>query len=748
MAGPLRRGGRPLLATHDPSRTGTRLTALPSVGDTFDLGLTKEVAIRPGQTWQAPEHVLLLHRGDWHAAADHYRAWARKWLGPPDVPAWVRNADGWVLMGVQNGVPFWRIPDVYRAAEWMGIDYLHVQGQGVDSMWLDAEGKRVGHPITFLYPSPMYGTPDDLKRAVRDIHDRAGHVMFYFLYERWTPSHSTAEHLGTAPRSAIPPAYPIPGLDFYAQNALLEHPGARPAAEHPYMTDRVMCLASPGWQEWMRHWAIDVYAKEFGADGFYWDVMGRNGPFRCFNARHDHAGENGWAAGSESVLRRVIQEGRKINPEYSCAIEGVQDALSPWVGFHLMSGGTKTPEVFRYTFPEVCLVDGFSNHTWRWSHTEKARRVFLAGERFDLHGYHAEVRKLVWLRKRLKPFIDWPARFMDTVGLSVSTPEVQARRFVRDDGRNRAVLVTLLNEAGRTDATVSVLLGAGFRVAGAHLFLPDGSTRPLAHAPAEAGHVRFAVPPETVSAALFVQSVEPALRVVPTLDQVRLPGRDGVEVTLFFPEGRPVPVNLSLRAPAGILLEEAPATPSESPAVLHRVWVPRGGLGALPGWEKILAEARWQSGSAGAWCLLCPPLANGNFERLRPDGHLEYWPSSPCVEEPAEGRHCLKLENPDGKAIGHVNLLTPIKPSTRYRFSARIRRDTAGTDARAAVVEYEDGAKLRVSANIGSGGKSGAWEQFETEFVSHPAPRSSAVYLYLGKSKSAWFDDLRLEEVR
>jgi signal recognition particle subunit SRP54 len=77
-------------------------------------------------------------------------------------------------MGVQNGIPFWRIPDIYSAAEWMGIDYLHVQGQAVDSMWFDAEGKRQGHAITFLYPSPKFGTPEGLRRAVRDIHARGG----------------------------------------------------------------------------------------------------------------------------------------------------------------------------------------------------------------------------------------------------------------------------------------------------------------------------------------------------------------------------------------------------------------------------------------------------------------------------------------------------------------------------------------------------------------------------------------------
>ncbi|MBM4083751.1 MAG: hypothetical protein FJ272_03090 [Planctomycetes bacterium] len=736
------------LASHDRTRTGTRLTALPSAKETFDLGLTKEVRIAPKSAWKAPEHVLLVHAGDWHAAADRYREWARAWLGAPNVPQWIRDSDGWVLMGIQNGIPFWRIPHVYRSAEWMGLDYLHVQGEGVDNMWFDAEGKRQGHAMTFPFPSPKFGTVAELKQAIQETHDRNGHVMFYFVYERWTPSLSTAEDLGSAPRSAIPKEFPIPGLDFYETNALIERPGGRLPKEHPHMAERLMCLGAPGWQEWMRWWAVDVYAKQFGADGFYWDVMGRNGPFRCFNERHGHRGENLWAAGSAAVLERTLREGRQVNPNYSCAIEGTQDALSPWVGFHLMSGATKTPEVFRYTFPELCLVDGFSNHYWKWTQPEKARRVFLVGERFDIHGYHQEVRKLIWLRKRLKPFIDWPARFMDTVGVWASDPAVQVKRFVRDDGQNRAVLVTMLNEEGRKDAWVSVQLSPLQRFAVADLFLPDGSVRPLDVALDKIGMVSFRAPSDAVSAALLVESVEPALAVVPTIEQIMTPGVDGLELTLFFPGGQPVKADVTLRAPAGVSLQEIPSPrANESPAVLRRAWKPEGGLQALRGWEKVYADVQWQGGKATVWCLLCPPLANGNFETFRPDGRLEYWPAIACTESPAEGKHCLRLVNPDGKGHGHVSLLTPLKPSTRYRFSAKIKRDAPKSDARASVIEYEEGLKFKISASVGSGGKADEWEAFTTEFTSHPNPRTSAVYLYLGSSQTAWFDDLRLEEI-
>ena len=542
----------------------------------------------------------------------------------------------------------------------------------------------------------------------------------------------------------MPDAFAPPPVEFYLENGHAAHPGARLARENPRMTERIMCLASPGWQEWMRHWAVDVYAKQYGADGFYWDVMGRNGPFRCFNAAHGHAGENLWAAGSAAVLERTLREGRAINPDFSCAIEGCQDSLGPWVGFHLMSGATKTPEVFRYTFPEFCLVDGFSNHTWKWSHVEKARRVFLCGERFDAHGYHAQVRPLIWLRKRVRPFIDWPARFVNTVGLSVSHDDVQARRFVRDDGENRAVLVTVMNETGRTDATARLDLGPVRKVASASVFLADGSVGPLDWTALATGEAEIRLPPESVSALLFVEQVESSLRVVATLDQIRQPGHDGIEATLFFPVGQPLPTQVSLRVGNG--LEMRPAeVPTEYAAVERRRWLTTAPLATLGEWAKAEASVRWEGGEASPWCLLCPPLANPGFETLRADGRLGYWPTTPCDEDPAEGRHCLKLVKGDGH--GHANLLAPIKPGTRYRLSARIRRDTEGSSARVSVIEYEEGSRFRQSASVGSGGRAGAWESFTADFVSHEQPRTSAVYLYLGNSDTAWFDDIRLEEL-
>ena len=732
------------LATHGQKMTGTVLAAFPAPGPSFDLSLTTEIVVAPGEVLDIPETVLAVHHGDWHASADRYRAWARSWMQPPDVPDWLHRADGWVLMGVQNGIPFHRIPDVYRSAEWMGIDYLHVQGQGIDNMWFDESGTRQVHALSYLYPSPKFGTPEELRRAVADIHDRSGHVMFYYLYERWTPSHSESDNFGTGRRRDVPTAYRPPGLDFYYDNALVPRSGGVPPVEHPFMTHRIMCLGAPGWQEWMRRWAVDVYAKEYGADGFYWDVMGRNGPFRCFNERHGHHGQNNWAAGSARVLETVVREGRRLNPDYSCAIEGCSDVLGQWVGFHLMSGATRTPNVFRYTFPEYLCVDGFSNTTWKLTQPQKARRVFLDGERFDIHGYHQEVKKIIALRKRIKPFIDWPAVFKDTVGLTVSDPRVQARAFLRTDGDNRILAVTMINEEHVEGVTVNVDLTPIGRARTVHLFHFDGTTAEVQHS--ADGVQRIAVPADDISAAVIVNQASRDLAVVAWLEQIMSPGQDGLRLGLFFPDGsKPESLRLHANWPRGFTPRES--TTRVSPCFEVRKFEDPDHLKGLRRWERTDVSLTCDGAEASVWTVLAPPLVNGDFEEVE-NGRLVYWGVPPSTGDPGQGEQCIQLDTTTAPHK-HISLLTPVKPNCRYRFRAMVKRSAAANGwAGAHIIEYEEGSKLVRSAALNST-RSGEWETLEIEFTTHPNPRTSAIYLYnFDPKKPAWFDGLSLSEIK
>ena len=729
------------LATHDRSLTGTRMTAVPTSDRTFDMSLTRELVVPPKGQANLPPAVVAIHPGDWHASADRYRAWMQSWLAPPKSPPWIRDANGWVLVGLMNDIPFRRLPDYYREAQWMGMEYLQVHGQGIDWRYEDKEGKVHDLAETYLVPSPRLGGAEELKKAVGKVHQMGGHVTYYFLYDRWRPALSLADDMGTGKRSDIPKDLQPPPLDFYYQNALVENPGGKLPTEHPFGTERFMCLASPGWQDWMVRWA-KLYATEYGSDGFYWDVMGRSGPSRCFNPRHNHEGQNAWAAGSRQVLARTLADGLAVDKDTTCAIEGCSDVLGDYVGFHMMSGATMTPNVFRYTFPSYLCVDGFSNHYWKMTQPEKARRVFLEGERFDIHGYQHQVKPIIDLRRRIKPFIDWPAVFKDTVGLAVSDPRVEARAFHRLDGRNKVIAVTLLNEQSVEGATVEVDLSPIGPAKTVHLFGLDGRLEKLA--PGAGDRQILRVPKDRVSAAVLVAEVSPELAAVPWIEQIPRPGEDGAVLSVFQPAGPVRGLAWKVGWPKGFVPEEK-ALPAESDCLRRIAFHDPARLAGLTRWERVAASVTWPDGQAEAWTMLCPPLVNGGFEEVE-DGWLVYWPAQPCFDNPGRGKACIKLDRQTAPKMMLISL-APLKPNCRYRFKAMVKR-TGAQWAGAHVLEYLDNANFARSAALNST-KRGEWETLETTFTTQSDPRTTAVYLYnYDPDNPVYYDGLELEEVR
>ena len=740
LSGP--RGGISV-QSRDRTWLGTRLSAVPAGERSFDLALTPEPLIQPGQSWASGEMVALLHSGDWHAAADRYRDWLTSWQPGPDVPAWMRHCNGWVLIGCQNGIPFHRLPYYYRQAEWMGLDYLHVQGEHIDSFWYDEQGKRHSGSMTLPVPSPFLGGETDLKGAIQNIHQLGGKVMFYFLYERFAPSLATADFLAGGRRADVPEGYRIPDAEFYPTNCLLERPDERPAVDNAPFVRRVMCLDSPGWRDWMQLWGVDIYGKRLGSDGMYWDVTGRNGPFRCYNAAHGHHGENDWARGVTDIMQRVNQAGRELDPNYSSAIEGVSASLRPYVGFHLMSGATQQPEVFRYTLPDVLTVDGFSNHTWKWTHPEKARRVFLAGERFDTHGYDARIKPIIQLHEQLREFTDWPARFVDTVGVTTSDPRVEARRFVRDDEGNRVVAVTLLNENAIEGATIAVEPPAGEVTV--HLCRLGGAIETVTPQAGAKGALVLPVPTDAVSGYLLAAATAPAQQVVLTARQDLTPGQDGVLLNLLAPAGKLPELKVVVKdrlnvpgQPTELLVDE----PSHRTVRL----LPGGGTAALIDWDRVDITATWDGGSATCWTVATPPLVNGDFEQLD-RGWLAFWGETPCEVQPHRGRSCLEID-PATSRYGHVAALAALKPNVKYRFSGWLKRATDEAQVTAAIVEYGEGSQLQFSCQLGPVTATGEWQYFTKEFASRLDPRNTLLFCYnKGGAGKAWFDDLRLEEL-
>jgi hypothetical protein len=313
------------------------------------------------------------------------------------------------------------------------------------------------------------------------------------------------------------------------------------------------------------------------------------------------------------------------------------------------------------------------------------------------------------------------------------------------------IAVTMMNEEGLEGAQVTVDLSPIGAPKTVHVFGLDGRVEPIRDADATGtapdDFCVLNVPTDPVSAAVIAADVEPNLRVVPWLEQIMRPGEDGMELSLFCPMGWPGSCHVDGKFPPGELDIESQGVAPVSTCLRRARLLDRGHLRGLTRWSKIKMDVAWDSGTAEAWCMLAPPLVNGDFEEVE-DGRLVYWGAPPCEEDPGEGKWCIRLDR-DTAPLKHVSSLTPLKPNARYRFRCMIRRSPNATQwAGAHVVEYLEGSTFERSAVLNST-RLGEWETLETIFTSHPDPRSSAIYLYnFDENEPAWFDGLELTEVR
>ncbi|MEI6501220.1 MAG: DUF6259 domain-containing protein, partial [Armatimonadota bacterium] len=202
------------LSGHDQSLMGCALqaTADPD-SDSLTASMTKYAHVPPGKKWTAPPVVLGVHQGDWHVAADAYRAWAQTWMHKPTPPEWVREADGWyglVTSADGSRIPFRQMPEYLKSARELGTNYIQVWGQMTGGNNCDA----------LPYPNPVLGTLDEFRAAVREVRRWGGHITFYVSSQFWRVDYGDEAMLGSTPRSMLPAGVPTWPWDEWISYAL------------------------------------------------------------------------------------------------------------------------------------------------------------------------------------------------------------------------------------------------------------------------------------------------------------------------------------------------------------------------------------------------------------------------------------------------------------------------------------------------------------------------------------------------
>jgi len=495
-----RAGGGLYLASYDSTAKSTVRVMRPDrENGRIALSFAKHVLIRPGEKWESQPYVMALHDGDWHWAADRYRAWARTWLRPPENPRWFDSCDHIVMTHTSNRAQsaFDRLPDQYQvvAGERKGGGVFWIQAWDVDP-------GSFGPP----YPCPLYGTCEQFENAMWQVKKLGGEPMVYFDHRVWDIGSDGTDHYNWVPKALCPPDAIYPA-DFGAKHCVRDIGGG----PHVYTEGRrkfvTMCAMDPGWQKFLEYWCTR-HVRDFGCTGDYLDELSCGPAYVCHSRQHGHEGIGDWGPALAETVHRIVREGRSFDPRYFVTGEAVCDVYGQYANLHAVQGPGTNPEIFHYTFPEYVLA---VRHRGEGTVPPRMQvnNIFISGLRFwDLPGGRYGLRVLA-LRRRLRSFL-YKAVFRDTVGVKVSDERVQARLHLRVDDYNRAAMVTISNLERVAGSHVTVDTSSFGPVKAAWLATLDGGFAALS-GQASARSYAFRVPEEPVCAAILVNRSEPLL---------------------------------------------------------------------------------------------------------------------------------------------------------------------------------------------------------------------------------------------
>ena len=349
------------VAVHDPvAHTKHFVLYYRPSNDTASIAPVHPIFLESGQTWTLPPVVQTRYTGDWHAAARKYRAWYDTVRKTDAIPAWTKQMNGWllVILKQQNEEIFWPYGDFDKLADYadqLGLDMIGLFGWtvgGHDHLYPDYD------------PCPKMGGRDALVKGIQLLHKRGKRVCIY--------ANGQLQHIGTTKY------WERYGKD----NTLIKKDGSMVVQHYHKYRDipdydlALACLYAKPWYD--RMLSLARQANDLGADGILYDQLGVFSPFACYGKGHGHPSPAwGYAEERAGFLARILDEMRKVNPNFVLMTEGVHDSVMDSVAFFhgcsfcarrgactsllksrldTQNPGGEWPELIRYTFPELATT--------------------------------------------------------------------------------------------------------------------------------------------------------------------------------------------------------------------------------------------------------------------------------------------------------------------------------------------------------------------------------------------------------
>lgn len=349
-------------------------------GNGLFFALDKYAFVRPGETWKSADYVTSFYQGDWHVAADKYRAFLKTWRPVREKPDWVRNLQGMflVIMHQQYGDVLWQykdLPWLLEQARKNGMDTLGVFG------WTEG-----GHDNQYqeFRPAEAMGGRDALRDALNEVKQQHGNTILYLqghLIDPTTPEYPNAVK-DYAARN-------IWGTPYYEEYSKFSESSFMRNFSRKTFTPA--CADAPGWIDLLKEKGSETMA--LGPTGVIYDQVGGMTPYPCFNTGLNNKPPYAAVQGRLRLLDALRSNLRAQQSDAGFMAEIPNDAFSQYLDIVHCAGTScqyekeAFPDLFRYTVPDVILT---ARHPATRPEPVQVNYAFTYGLRFELEVRYRE----------------------------------------------------------------------------------------------------------------------------------------------------------------------------------------------------------------------------------------------------------------------------------------------------------------------------------------------------------------------
>jgi hypothetical protein len=374
--------------------------------------------VPPGKTWRSPEMILSLHSGDWHAAADKYRASLAGWYQKPTTQPKFKKAFA-TFNSFFTERDFMQIAELAEDIRKYGLRHLVMWNFGdyypkvTEPDDLSVDPPRLGQF------TPQWGGLPRLQAANQKARELGVTTGIIFSQRLWNKDTLTPQLRELAERWVLRRESGDPMVESWDH----QHLGA--AQWKPYgHLDYVMCNAVEDFRDFAIHNVAGVLTEAGYSLMFYDQAVESN---LCFSAEHDHPDVNAPCKASYNFLKPLKSTMTASNPNAILMGEGWELMSSQVLDAGWVWMPPDNPEVFRYTLPwagAATAVDVDSAQANKYFvlglHLAIVARGIENGKNLsDFPEFAQQVARLASFRERTERFwID--GIFQDDIGLRVS----------------------------------------------------------------------------------------------------------------------------------------------------------------------------------------------------------------------------------------------------------------------------------------------------------------------------------------